>query len=66
MTGRFTVGCRVSGGVTGTREATLKRLGEIQYFETRDAAEAEARRLNREMNHMRSTAFFQYWVQEES
>lgn len=45
MSGEWGVWCQVSGGVTGTREAWLKSNGEIQLFDSEDAARAEARRL---------------------
>lgn len=61
----FYVMCRVSGGVTGTREALLKANGVVVEFETREAAETKAKHLNREMNHEHSVAFFQYWVIEQ-
>ncbi len=61
----FIVMCRVSGGVTGTREAPLKRLGQIAYFATREEAQLEAARLNTTMNHTYSTADFRYWVEEK-
>jgi hypothetical protein len=57
---RFIVKCRVSGGVTGTREAPLKNLGAVVYFHTLESAKAEADRLNASMaNHTRAT--FRYW-----
>lgn len=35
----YTIGCRVSGGITGTREALLKINGQVARFETREEAE---------------------------
>ena len=60
----FTVGCRVSGGVTGTREAILKSNGTTQYFETRAEAQAKVDELMVKMNHAYSVADFKYWVIE--
>ena len=58
----YQIMCRVSGGVTGTREGILKKDGEERWFESKDNATREAQRLNEEMNHANSTAHFQYWV----
>jgi hypothetical protein len=62
----YQVMCRVSGGVTGTREAVLKnRDGREQSFDTREQAQAEAARLTQQMNNNRyRTADFRYWVIE--
>ena len=60
--GTFRIWCRVSGGVTGTREAWLKSDGGVVEFGDRAAAEAEARRLNEKMNHPYATADFRYSV----
>ena len=58
--------CRVSGGVTGTRQAPLKQSdGEIRYFNTREEANTEADRLNRTMNNQYSKADFSYWAEEQ-
>lgn len=63
---RFIIWCRVSGGVTGTREAVLKgKDGQTVFFETKTDAEDEAARLNDSMNNDRSRARFAYWVEEE-
>jgi hypothetical protein len=58
--------CRVSGGVTGTREAPLKdRNGEVRRFATMAEAQAEARRLIEKQRAERyQTAYFQYWAEE--
>ena len=64
MESKFVVRCKVSGGVTGTREALLKRNDRIVYFETRQEAEAEATRLRLLYNNERAVAFFQYWAEE--
>lgn len=62
--GPFAVWCRVSGGVTGTREAWLKSNGTLVLFDTRAEAEAEASRLNKQMNHPHSTADFRYTARQ--
>lgn len=64
MSERFVVMCRVSGGVTGTREGPLKKGGEVQYFGSREVAQAEADRLDvaRNGNPFR-VADFRYWVE---
>lgn len=55
--------CRVSGGVTGTREAPLKdKNGQVRWFDSLADAEAEARRL-REARRT-STTDFHYWAEE--
>jgi hypothetical protein len=56
----YNIWCRVSGGVTGTRESLLKDSGRVVEFKTLEAAEAEAERLNDKMNHQHSTASFSY------
>ena len=63
MIDRWIVRCRVSGGVTGTRESVLKaRAGDVQYFDDERAAGAEAARLTVAGNADRyRTAYFQYW-----
>ena len=62
----YRVMCRVSGGVTGTREALLMdRDGEARGFATREEAEAEAKRLTdavRAQDHGASRASFRYWA----
>lgn len=60
---RWIVRCRVSGGVTGTRESVLKSDGATKYFATEDAATTEAARLMTAANGDRyRTASFQYWA----
>jgi hypothetical protein len=57
------VRCRVSGGVTGTRQSILKNSeGGVQYFASEDDARAEARRLMNDKSPY-STAHFQYWAE---
>jgi hypothetical protein len=61
----FIVMCRVSGGVTGTRESVLKNNGVVKYFDTREAAQAEASRLMTErQGDPYRVADFRYWVEE--
>jgi hypothetical protein len=63
----YIVCCRVSGGVTGTRESRLKdSTGLVQRFATRDDAQRKADHLNTEMNNRYSVANFQYWVEEDN
>jgi hypothetical protein len=60
--------CRVSGRVTGTRQALLKSNGEVKVFPTFADAEAEARRLTEEVRADRYAsaygAYYQYWAVE--
>jgi len=56
--------CRVSGGMTGTREALLKRDGKVREFESLEEAQKTADELNVKMNHEHSTAQFAYWPVE--
>lgn len=61
----FRIMCRVSGGVTGTREGLLMSKGIVRDFETKAEAEAEARRFNEQMNgNPHRVADFRYWVVE--
>lgn len=61
----YIVMCRVSGGVTGTREAPLKANGEVRTFGTRAEAEGVATHLMRELNgNPHRTADFRYWAVE--
>ena len=63
--GRWVVRCRVSGGMTGTRESVLQRDGVVQVFATEAEAQAKAAHLVRQMNTAYSTAHFQYWAAQE-
>jgi hypothetical protein len=54
----FNIRVRVSGGVTGTREALLKANGEVMVFESREAAEAEAQAYRRKMNNPKMRSAF--------
>jgi hypothetical protein len=59
------VRCRVSGGVTGTREALLKEDGDVWETQDFDRAVKRAADLNREMNgNLYRTAIFEYWPEE--
>lgn len=62
---RYYIGCRVSGGVTGTRESVVKAHGLTIYFANRADAEAEATRLRDTMGR-NSAASFHYWVEEDA
>src|SRR5262249_32128275 len=60
---RFGVWCAVWGGVTGSRASWLKSNGEIQIFESREAAEQVARRLDASTNgNPHRCASFSYTV----
>jgi hypothetical protein len=61
---KYVIKCRVSGGVAGSRESTVKLNGEVRTFDTMEKAETEATRLNKEMNRI-SAGRFQYWVEEK-
>jgi hypothetical protein len=58
--GAWIIRCRVSGGVTGTRESILKRDGVIATFDEAEAR-AEAARLHAQANGPHATARFAYW-----
>jgi len=61
---KFRIWCRVSGGLTGTREAWLKkRNGKIYETKNRTTAQKEASRLNKTMGK-NSMASFRYSVEE--
>jgi len=61
----FNVMCQVSGGMTGFRQGLLKDGDDrVIEFETREAAEAEARRLSEKMNSGYGCASFRYWAKE--
>jgi hypothetical protein len=60
---RYVIHCSVSGGVTGYREAVLKKNGEVLYFTDRAEAEEEAKRLRQNMGRT-SLASFRYVVEE--
>lgn len=56
----FNIKCRVSGGVTGIREALLKENGVVTRFATLGEAETHAAHLNKQMNGPHATATFCY------
>ena len=58
----FVIRCRVSGGVTGTRESLLKRDGNIMIFASRAEADAAATHLRATMGRY-SRATFSYTVE---
>jgi hypothetical protein len=61
----YKIRCHVSGGVTGTREAWMKKAdGSDETFDTREQAEACANEMNRTMNSIYSTAWFRYVVEQ--
>lgn len=62
MPTRYIVMCRVSGGVTGTRQAPLKSAGVVQYFADRTEAELVAAKLNANPRPF-AVATFSYWVE---
>jgi len=61
----YHVMCRVSGGVTGTRELPLRDGDSTapKVFATREDAEAEASSLSRWVNRRSETSVrFEYWA----
>ncbi len=56
----YIVMCHVSGGVTGTRQAPLKDNGKVVYFDTMEAAKAEAEFLAKRARSPYATANFSY------
>lgn len=62
---RFVVHCRVSGGITGTRESNLRDANGTVYFPTIEEAEAEAEaKRQRASISPYSQATFTYQAQE--
>lgn len=61
----YIVMCRVSGGITGTREAPLKNDGRIVYYDNKEEAQGVADELtdNRMSNPWRACDY-RYWVIE--
>lgn len=59
----FRIRCRVSGGVTGTRESYMKERGVIQYYATKVGAQKIADHYNRVSNGPFRTATFKYTVE---
>lgn len=62
----YVIICRVSGGITGTRESELKSDGAIEVFETKELADLKAKELTNKMNNAYSLARFQYWSEPRS
>jgi hypothetical protein len=60
----YYVMCRVSDGVTGTRESILARHGVPVVFRTFAEAEATAEDLRHERQPTRGTVDYHYWVVE--
>jgi len=59
----YKIMCRVSGGVTGTREAVLKdKNGNEMIFDTERKAKNKAKRMTETMNKDSNMATFKYWV----
>jgi hypothetical protein len=61
--GPFVIVCRVSGGVTGTRESLAKVDGVVRRFATRELAELEAAYLRSIPGSVLSVAYYQYFVE---
>jgi hypothetical protein len=62
----FYVMCRVSGGVTGTRQSLAKNNGVVKTFKTHADAAAEAKKLTAVYNgDPYRKAFFEYWAVSE-
>lgn len=57
---RWGVWCEVWGGITGSREAWMKRDGKIARFVAREEAEAEAAKWNTKNNGPYRSASFRY------
>lgn len=61
----YAIWCRVSGGVTGTREAWMKSNGRLVLFDTLAEAEADAAHHREQMNASPfRSAYFQYTAME--
>lgn len=59
----FTINCKVTGGITGTRFSIVKNNdGSIKRFYTKEQAEEYAKELNEKMNNENSVATFFYWI----
>jgi len=57
---RYRVWCRVSGGVTGTRESHVKANGVVMEFETYEEAARLAAQYMEAANGRWATANFEY------
>ena len=62
---KFIVMCRVTGGVTGTREAPLKREGKIRVFSSREVAEKIASSLMQAANSPAFNVDLSYWTEKK-
>ncbi len=60
----FCIMVRVSGGVTGTREALYKAAGKVMEFATKEAAEEEAAAYRRSMNRHNNGVAYHAWIVE--
>ena len=56
----YLINCTVSGGITGYRQSLLKENGKVVRFDSYEAAQNEADRLNTEMNANSNGASFSY------
>ncbi len=61
---QFGIWCEVWGGVTGSREAWMKRDGKVHAFLDEQEAIDEAARLNKDRNHSNAKAYFHYEARE--
>ena len=59
----YIIHCKVSGGVTGTRESYLKDSGGLKIYETLEECQAECDRLRNSMGRY-SPASFSYWPEK--
>ena len=44
---KYVIKCRVSGGVTGARDSTVKLNGAVRTFDNMEEADTEAARLSK-------------------
>lgn len=56
----YQIWCKVSGGITGTRESWLKDGDTIAQFDSFAAAQDHADYLTNKMNHSLARAYFSY------
>ena len=62
---KYGIWCRVSGGVTGTRESWMKANGEVQLFDDYEAANKEAMKIeDQRMGNPHRKADFSYRAKE--
>jgi hypothetical protein len=63
---RYTVVCRIEGGITGAREGPLKTdEGATLIFATREAAQAKCDACNELAREYVGRAQVRYWVEPE-